>query len=559
MGPGYYGCEVPEPEAGDPVKARHLVRLRRISQTLFLLFFLFLLVESRLPQDVYQHYSLVFSEGPGLRIHMPVGFFFQLDPLVVLSTLLSSGTLIRGALWAALVAVATLFFGRLFCGFVCPFGTIHHLAGQVRSPLRGERRIRASRRSPASRVKYFVLTAVLLAALLGLNAAGWMDPISFLFRSVSLAVLPGVGEALKAAFDAMARSEVQALNLLSYAAEVLVAPVFGYGHTGFHTAGFIGFLFLGILFLNRIRPRFWCRVLCPLGALLGIFSRFSVIRLEKDEEACTHCGRCTAHCQGAASPEPGETWQPAECILCFNCFDVCPENALRFRTAWQRPRLNRAPDMGRRALLGGLLTGFALPFLGRLDPRRTGVPDARLIRPPGARDEDAFLELCQRCGLCMKVCPTNGIQPTLGEAGLAGLWTPRLDMLVGYCEQTCTLCGGVCPTGAIRQISVREKVETPVRIGSAYLDRGRCLPWSGNGPCIVCQEHCPTSPKAITLREESMPRADGRPAPVQLPFVDLKQCVGCGICENKCPVRGRPAIRVIAAGESRSLENRILL
>ena len=541
------------------MKARHLVWLRRISQTLFLLFFLFLLVESRLPQDVYQNYSLVFSEGPGLRIRMPVGFFFQLDPLVVLSSLLSAGTLIKGAFWAGLVAVATLFFGRFFCGFICPFGTIHHMTGQIRPALKGRDRIRASVRTPMSRVKYFVLAALLVSAVLGLNAVGWMDPISFLFRSVSLAVLPGVGEVLKAAFDALARSEIKALNLLSYGAEVLVAPIFGYGHTGFQTAWFIGILFLGILFLNRIRPRFWCRVLCPLGALLGLLGRFSVLRLEKDETACTHCGRCTALCQGAASPEPGETWQPAECVLCFNCFNACPEDALRFRLAWGRPRLNRPPDMGRRALLGGLLAGVSLPFLGRLDPRAAGVPDARLIRPPGAREEASFLELCQRCGLCMKVCPTNVIQPTLGEAGMAGFWTPRLDMLRGYCEQTCTLCSGVCPTGAIQELTVREKVETPIRIGSAYLDRGRCLPWSGNGPCIVCQEHCPTSPKAITFREMVMPGSAGGEAMVQLPYVDLKQCVGCGICENKCPVRGRPAIRVISAGESRSLENRILL
>ncbi|MGD8387544.1 MAG: 4Fe-4S binding protein, partial [Desulfobacteraceae bacterium] len=135
-----------------------------------------------------------------------------------------------------------------------------------------------------------------------------------------------------------------------------------------------------------------------------------------------------------------------------------------------------------------------------------------------------------------------------------------LDMVQGYCEYTCTLCTSVCPTGAIRKITVREKIETPLRIGSACVDRGRCLPWSGNGPCIVCEEHCPTSPKAIVFHEASVPKADGSgEAPVQLPSVDLKTCVGCGICENKCPVRGRPAIRVISAGETRSLENRILL
>ena len=159
----------------------------------------------------------------------------------------------------------------------------------------------------------------------------------------------------------------------------------------------------------------------------------------------------------------------------------------------------------------------------------------------------------------MKVCPTDVINPTIGEAGMAGFWTPQLIMIQGYCEYTCTLCGTVCPTGAIREISVKEKIERPIIIGSAYFDRGRCLPWSGNGPCTVCEELCPTSPKAIYLIKGAVPGPDGKGMPVQLPYLDLKRCVGCGICENKCPVKGRPAIRVISAGETRSLKNRILL
>ena len=159
----------------------------------------------------------------------------------------------------------------------------------------------------------------------------------------------------------------------------------------------------------------------------------------------------------------------------------------------------------------------------------------------------------------MKVCPTNVINPALAEAGMAGFWTPNLIMIQGYCEYTCTLCGGVCPTGAIRKITVREKIKTPVIIGSAHIYRGRCLPWAGNGPCIVCEEHCPTSPKAIYFHDAIVPGPDGKKVKVKLPYVDLKRCVGCGICEYKCPVKGKPAVRVIAAGESRSVRNRILL
>jgi ferredoxin len=244
--------------------------------------------------------------------------------------------------------------------------------------------------------------------------------------------------------------------------------------------------------------------------------------------------------------------------MCFNCHNVCPEEALAFRFGWT-PKLTQKPDIGKRAVLGGLCAGVSLPLLGRLDGQVDTVSDPRLIRPPGSLAEKDFLKLCQRCGQCMKVCPTNAINPTLTEAGMPGFWTPHLIMTLGYCEYTCTLCGSVCPTGAIREISVGEKIEQPIKIGSAYIDRGRCLPWSGNAPCIVCQEVCPTSPKAIYFKNDVIERPKAIRLEVQLPYVDLKKCVGCGICENKCPVRGLPAIRTIAAGESRSLKNQILL
>jgi len=540
------------------VKIRYLVWLRRMCQALLLCFFLYLLVVSRLPQDIYLNYSLAFSTEQDLRLEQPVTFFFQLDPLVGLTSLLSGRVLIKGFLWGAGVLLATMLFGRIFCSFLCPMGTIQHAVGSAKPALKGSRMVRANRKTAGQRIKYFVLFVLLAGCLLGLNAAGWLDPIALLFRSVALAVLPASGAGLRSFFDALATSDIKILNTLSYAGEVLVAPVFGYTHQAYQTGWIIGIIFLVILFLNRIRPRFWCRTLCPLGALLGIFSRFSILKLEKYPEKCTNCNLCTRHCQGAASPQPGEQWETAECLTCFNCQNVCPEDALAFKFNWGfKP--NRQPDIGKRALLGGLLAGISLPFLARLDGQVDKISDSRLIRPPGALPEKKFLELCQRCGLCMKVCPTNVINPTLAEAGMGGFWTPHLIMTQGYCEYTCTLCGSVCPTGAISDIGVKEKISQPIKIGSAYVDRGRCLPWSGNAPCIVCQEVCPTSPKAIYLKNDVTTDGAGKTLAVQLPYVNLQNCIGCGICENKCPVLGLPAIRTIAAGESRSLRNQILL
>ncbi|MBW2613040.1 MAG: 4Fe-4S binding protein [Deltaproteobacteria bacterium] len=539
------------------MKIRHLVWLRRCSQAFFLLLFLFLVVESRLPQDYYLDYTQLISGEKELRLEQPVTFFFQADPLVWITSLISGHVLIKGFGWSLAVLILTLVFGRVFCGFICPLGTLHHLVSYFRPALTGRRLIKANQKTNSRKIKYFILILLLVSALFGLNFSGILDPIAFFYRSLALAVLPGAGIGIKEIFDFLARTDIKVLNYLSYTAEVLVSPVFGYGYQAFKTGWLIGTIFLLILFLNRIRPRFWCRTLCPLGALLGIFSRFSILGLSKKTDLCTQCDRCKKVCAGAAGPIPGDAWQKSECLMCLNCHNTCPEDAVAFKL--RSPFGDAGTDMGRRAVLGGLTAGVALPFFSRLDGQIHTVSSPNLIRPPGALPERVFLTLCQRCGLCMKACPTNVINPALTEGGLAGFWTPNLIMIQGYCEYTCTLCGSVCPTGAIADISAREKIEEPVRIGSAYFDRGRCLPWSGNGPCIVCEEHCPTSPKAIYFYEDTVRGPAGTRVRVKLPQVDLKKCVGCGICENKCIVKGRPAIRVIAAGESRSVRNQILL
>jgi len=163
----------------------------------------------------------------------------------------------------------------------------------------------------------------------------------------------------------------------------------------------------------------------------------------------------------------------------------------------------------------------------------------------------------------MRVCPNNALHPTLTEAGIEGLWTPILIPRIGYCEPTCTLCTQVCPTGAIKQLSLKDKVgdkETePNRIGTAFIDRGRCLPWAMAIPCIVCEEWCPTSPKSVYLKDEVVINSKGEEVAVKQPYIDPALCTGCGACEFACPVQGEPAVYVLSVGESRSPENQILL
>jgi len=199
----------------------------------------------------------------------------------------------------------------------------------------------------------------------------------------------------------------------------------------------------------------------------------------------------------------------------------------------------------------------AVPLLRIAPIAKAGAQDPVLLRPPGALEEQEFLKRCVKCGECMKVCTTNGLQPTLFEAGIEGIWSPVLVPRIGYCEFRCTLCGQVCPTGAIKRLQLEEKAK--VRIGLAMIDKGRCLPWAHARPCVVCEEVCPTAKKAIWFEDARVRDRKGNSLVVKQPRVDLELCIGCGICEAKCPVLGRPAITVSNVGESRSRENQLLL
>ncbi len=301
---------------------------------------------------------------------------------------------------------------------------------------------------------------------------------------------------------------------------------------------------------------------------MGIVSRWSVLGMEKHPSHCEDCNRCLLHCQGGDDPIPGVRWRKAECHLCFNCVGDCPESGIAFRFFPSTVDTMPAPDLRRRKVVAGLAGGAALLPLFRTTPGLAAARDERLLRPPGALDEESFLDRCIRCGECMKVCPNNAIHPSFVEASLEGLWTPVLVPRIGYCEPSCTLCTQVCPTGAIWEITSDEKGwaggnagknPNPVRIGTAFYDRGRCLPWAMATECIVCEEWCPTSPKAIYLLPADVMDGEGNVKRVRQPYLIPDRCVGCGACEYACPVRDRPAIYITSVGESRSRTNQILL
>jgi ferredoxin len=311
-------------------------------------------------------------------------------------------------------------------------------------------------------------------------------------------------------------------------------------------------LFLAVVLLNVFADRFWCRYLCPLGALLGLVAKLQVLR-PLVGDGCTDCGACVRSCRldAIAPPAAGparQTVVPSECTMCLDCFVACPEREAMSLGTSLRPAPWEDFDPGRREFLTAAAVGVgAVALLGTGVWR--GVTSPGLIRPPGAQDESVFLSHCLRCSECMKVCPTSGLQPALGQGGLEALWTPVLVSRLGYCDFAFTACGHVCPSGAIPKLDLAVKRRQV--LGIAVIDRDRCLPWAQDTPCIVCQEMCPVAEKAIVLGEQRLiTRPDGTQDYLASPRVVPRRCIGCGICEYKCPLEGTSAIVVLPTNPS---------
>jgi len=543
------------------VSFKTLKRLRRYSQALFLLLFLLLLLRTEFRGSLH-------ASGEEIRLGYPVSLFFQFDPLVGICNALASRALYHGLLWSLLILIPTLFFGRFFCGWICPMGTINHFFGSLKSEVkRGKQLIESNRYKRWQTAKYYILIAVLVAAFLGTGLVGWLDPFSLLTRSLGLSILPGLNYLADASLKI---PEGSGFALVRFAGGVVHAilsyTVLSLKQPHFRQGLWLGLLFCLFVALNFRVNRFFCRALCPLGALLGLASRWSVLGLQKHPVACDNCNRCLLRCQGGDDPIGGVPWRKSECHLCLNCIDECPHHGLEFRL-FAKGDTVEGPNLRRRQVFTGVAAGVALIPLMRSTTAFAVEKDPRLMRPPGALDEPDFLARCIRCGECMKACPNNALQPSFSEAGLEGLWTPVLVPRVGYCEPSCVLCSQVCPTGAIWEITPKEKawavgVDTeskPIRIGTAFYDHGRCLPWAMATECIVCEEWCPTSPKAIYLQSAEVIDAKGQMKVLKQPRVDPEHCVGCGACEYACPVQDRPAVYVTSIGESRSKTNQILL
>lgn len=426
----------------------------------------------------------------------PGDLLFQLDPVTTGLAQLGSWAWTSAAIFVGLLLLFTVLVGRVFCGWACPLGTLSDLVDWVVG--------RAPRLLSLRRVKYYLLLIFVVLAAGGVALAWALDPLSWASRIL----------------DALGPRQLE-LGVV------------------------VGVTMIFLLVLVAFGRRAFCRLLCPLGALLAVLSRFALFRREVDEERCTGCDTCVDHCRMAAIGQELSHLR-SECVHCRECDAGCEASAVRF--SYLRPTRPDLPELSRRGTLVALAGGTAAVLL------RIGVAPARtgrtLLRPPGSVDEETFVDLCIRCGACMRVCPPGILMPARLAGGLLALESPVPVFRRGGCLHDCNSCGQVCPTGAISPLPLSEKRR--FRIGEARIDEQRCLPHAHKAPCVVCLSVCPF--EAIHLTRGKDKTAWGELMP--LVRVDAEKCTGCGLCEAACPLPGRAAIEVIPSRSLRPVSSR---
>ena len=436
-----------------------------------------------------------------------------------------------GATGFIVVLILTFLFGRVYCSTICPLGTLQDAIGALFRKKRKHYSFQYTAPHNLLRYTILALTVIFLVAGSGF-LLNLLDPFSTFGRMVSNLLRPAALAVNNTAAIILEKLGVHSLYRIQWS---VIAPI--------SVGVSIGMLML-VSLLSARHGRLYCNTVCPVGALLGIVSKYSMLRIQINPDACKKCKLCENVCKAGCIDIQQKTVDVSRCVDCYNCFAVCRKNALRFENQWNRQSNRVQPESGRRRFMVGMamgVAGMAVDAFGQtttIQSQPTTIPEqiTTPVSPPGSVSVAHFTSTCTACHLCVSACPSRVLVPSFLQYGLSGMMQPRMDYHAGHCNYDCTVCLDVCPSGAILSLTPEEKKLT--QLGVAKFIKENCVVYTDNTNCGACSEHCPT--KAVNM----VPYLNTATKQLVIPKVNPDICIGCGGCEYACPTKPYKAIYV---------------
>lgn len=436
--------------------------------------------------------------------------------------------------------IITLLFGRLYCSVICPLGIFQDIFSRIAA---GRKKYRFSYSRPLTWLRYGILIIFLVSLIAGIGAlVSLLEPYSAYGRIVSNLFAP----IYMACNNLLAYFAEKADSYAFYTVDIWIKSI------GTFIVAAVTFIIIAILAWRNGRT--YCNTICPVGTLLGIFSRYSLYKPRFDTSRCNGCKLCARKCKASCIDPVRHSIDYSRCVTCFDCIETCRQKAIIYER--RRPRQSSQPcdeeglkatkeqiDNARRSFLSAsalLATtavmaakkkkvdgGLALISDKKVPPRGTKIV------PPGAQSIRHFTRHCTGCQLCVSACPNNVLRPS---ASLDTFMQPHMSYEQGYCRPECTKCSDVCPAGAMHRITRADK--SAIQIGHAVWIRKNCVVITDKVHCGNCARHCPSGAIQMVAIDP------GDNDSLRIPVINTERCIGCGACEYLCPSRPFSAIYV---------------
>ena len=445
--------------------------------------------------------------------------FFQFVP----SVLKFANLLLWSATGFIVIIIINLLFGRLYCSFLCPLGTLQDIIHFF--SLKFKKKKRRKYRKPLNWLRFpiLILSLVLILFFGNVLLFNLLDPYSIFGKFSSNFIRP-VYYLLNNLLTGMLESQ-----------EIYSVKPVELKNIGWLSFGYTALIIGVVVWMSLKYGRLYCNTLCPVGTFLGRISEISLFKIQLDQVACTSCGICSNNCKADCIDNKGKKVDFSRCIGCLDCLYVCPGNGVKFglnpalksKSLLSTPEISDRRDFVKKSVFlpVGLSALAKVSFAEELKKGMIPVVRKHPVTPPGSVIQDHFVNNCTACTRCVSACPTQVLQPSFLEYGLAGMMQPRMDYKTSFCNFECIICSEVCPTGAIKPIDLETKKLT--QLGKAKFVKENCIVYIDGTACGACSEHCPT--KAVNM----VPYED-KPT-LTIPKVNEDICIGCGACEYACP------------------------